>query len=89
MKKKNNMTVSDLKQIIADLPDDMAVIIPVILEDDCNTILGLRHVRTAGVLYAEWEEEYPRVLCLNASADGVDISTQVKSRDCVCEKVLF
>jgi hypothetical protein len=89
METKINMTVSDLKRIIADLPDDMAVIIPVILEEDCNTILGLRHVRTAGILYSEWEEEYPRVLCLNASAYGVDISTQVKSRDCICEKILF
>ena len=83
-----NMTVSDLKRIIESLPDDMPVIVPVILEDDANNILGFRYVRTAGILYDELADD-PRVLCLNAAAGGVDISTQIKSRDCICEKVLF
>ena len=83
-----NMTVSDLKQILSGLPEDMPIVIPVILEDDCNTILGLRYVRTAGVLYSEYETDQ-RVLGLNASANGVDIATQLGPRDCCCEKVLF
>lgn len=85
-----NMTVSDLSKILARLPKDMPVIIPVVLEDDVNNILAFRYVRTAGILFSEYEREGDqRVLCLNGAAHGVDISTQVKSRDCVCEKVLF
>ena len=37
-----NLTISELKKIVADLPDDMPVIIPVIDEDDCNQIFGFR-----------------------------------------------
>lgn len=83
-----NMTVSDLKRIIRKLPDDMPIIVPVISEYDCNNIFGFRHVRTAGILFDEYDDD-PRVLCLNASAYGVDISYQVKEKDIVCEKVLF
>ena len=84
-----NMTVPDLKRIIAKLPDNMPVIIPVISEDDCNDIFGFRHVRTAGILFDEYEDD-PRVLCLNAAAYGVDIEYQVKEKiDIICEKVLF
>ena len=85
-----NMSVSDLKKILSKLPGDMPVIIPVITEEDANHILAFRHVRTAGILCDEYEREgNRRVLCLNAAADGVDISTQTERRDVVCEKVLF
>lgn len=85
-----NMTVGDLKAILNELPGDMSIIIPVIDEDDANNIFAFRHVRTAGILYDEYEEKGDqRVLCLNAAADGADISTQIKSRDVICEKVLF
>lgn len=87
-----NMTVADLKGILTDLPDDMSIIIPVINEDDCNDIIAFRHVRTAGILFCEYEEKNEqRVLCLNAAEHGVDISTQIKSRnsDISCEKVMF
>ena len=84
-----NMTVSDLKRIIKKLPDDTPIIIPVISEDDCNHISGFRHVRTAGILLDEYEDD-PRVLCLNAAAYGVDISYQVREKeDIICEKILF
>lgn len=51
-----NMTVGDLKAILNELPGDMSIIIPVIDEDDANNIFAFRHVRTAGILYDEYEE---------------------------------
>ena len=87
MKLKSNMTISDLKRIINDLPDDMPVIIPVISEDNCDQIFGFRFVRTAGILYCEFEED-ERVLCLNA-ANECNIADQVRHRDVACECVLF
>ena len=62
-----NMRVKDLKNILTTLPDDMLIIIPVIDEDDANHIYGFRHVRTAGVLTCESEQDR-EVLCLNAAA---------------------
>lgn len=71
-----NMTVKDLKKILKTLPNDMAVIIPVITTDDANDILAFRFVRTAGILECPDEDPY-RVLCINAAADGADIGTQI------------
>lgn len=87
----NNMTVSQLKNIIADLPDDMSVIIPVIDEDDCNKIFGFRYVRTAGILIDIYAEKDDKVLCLNAAADEEDIADQVhfSGRSVAVEEVLF
>lgn len=86
-----NMNVSQLKNIIADLPDDMPVIIPVIDENDCNHIFGFRHVRTAGILGCQFEA-YPdkTVLCLNAANDQ-DIADQVhfSGRDVDVHEILF
>lgn len=85
-----HMTVSDLQRILSKLPKDIPVIVAVTSEDDCNDVKGFRYVRTAGILFSEYERDgEQRVLCLNSAQHGVDISTQVKSRDCVCEKVLF
>lgn len=89
-----NMTIGDLKDRIKDLPDDMSVIIPVITEDDVNRILAFRHVRTAGILKCEYEEENDKtVLCLNGATDDLDISSQVEQSHCdpsiECEQVLF
>ena len=85
-----NLTISELKKIVADLPDDMPVIIPVIDEDDCNQIFGFRFVRTAGLLSRE-SEKYDTVLCLNAAADDHDIADQVRFSgiDVSVEKILF
>ena len=85
-----NMRIKDLKHIIEQLPDDMAVIIPVIDEEDANHIYGFRHVRTAGVLISEGEKDQ-EVLCLNAAADEHDISDQVyfSGRDVGVKEVLF
>ena len=85
-----NMRVKDLKHILEQLPDDMAVIIPVIDEEDANHIYGFRHVRTAGVLVSEGERDR-EVLCLNASADMMDIADQVhlSGRDVGVKSVLF
>ena len=85
-----NMRVKDLKHILEQLPDDMAVIIPVIDEEDANHIYGFRHVRTAGVLISEGECDR-EVLCLNAAADGQDIADQVRlsGKDIGVKSVLF
>ena len=87
-----NLTVGELKSILNDLPDGMNVIIPVIDEDDANRIFGFRHVRTAGILSCEYEEK-KEVLCLNAAAYGVDISTQIEKSgidpSVICEKILY
>lgn len=84
-----NMKVSDLKKIIANLPDDMPVVIPVIDENDCNRLFGFRYVRTSGILSCE-DEEDKTVLCLNA-ANNQDIADQVhfSGRDCTVEKILY
>lgn len=84
-----NMTIAELKRMVADLSDDMAVIIPVIDEDDCNRIYGFRFVRTAGLLSSEGEE-CRTVLCLN-TANEEDIADQVhfSGKDVSVEKILF
>lgn len=84
-----NMTVSNLKSIIADLPDDMPVIIPVIDEEDCNRIFGFRHVRTAGILLDKGAKD-ERVLCLNA-ANKQNIADQVhfSGRGVGVEEILY
>lgn len=81
-----NMKVKNLKEIVNQLPDDMDVIIPVISEDDANCIWAFRHVRTAGVLESDGEQP---ALCLNAAADGLDISSQVKKSDVICTRLMF
>lgn len=88
--KYEDMRVKDLKHILEQLPDDMAVIIPVIDEEDANHIYGFRHVRTAGVLISEGEQDR-EVLCINAAADGQDIADQVyfSGRDVGVKSVLF
>ena len=85
-----NMRVKDLKHILGQLPDDMAVIIPVIDEEDANHIYGFRHVRTAGVLISEGEQDR-EVLCLNAAADMKDIADQVhlSGKDVDVKEILF
>lgn len=90
IKQCQNMRVKDLKCILEQLPDDIAVIIPVIDEEDANHIYGFRHVRTAGVLISEGEQDR-EVLCLNAAADEYDISDQVyfSGRDVDVKEVLF
>lgn len=84
-----NMTIKQLKRILRKLPNDMPVVIPVVLEDNVNSILGFRYVRTAGILRDDFERAEPRVLCLNGAAAGFDIATQVKNRDVACERVMF
>lgn len=85
-----NMRVKDLKRILEQLPDDMAVIIPAIDEEDANHIYGFRHVRTAGILISEGEQDR-EVLCLNAAADMMDIADQVhfSGRDVGVKEILF
>lgn len=84
------MRVKDLKHILERLPDDMAVIIPVIDEEDANHISGFRHVGTAGVLISEGEQDR-EALCLNSASDGQDIADQVyfSGRDVGVKNVLF
>lgn len=87
-----NMRVKDLKDILNKLPDDMAIVIPVIDEYDANKIFGFRYMRTAGILVCEGEKDR-EVLCLNAAADDQDIADQVsfsgKSNDIGVKDVLF
>ena len=87
-----NMTFENLKDIVRALeelntPDDTPVIIPVITEEDSNNILAFRHVRTAGILRSDYEQGV--AICFNSAADGLDISSQIKRRHTVCERVLF
>ncbi len=85
-----NMTVKELKEIVSQLPDDIPVIIPVICENDPNRIFGFRHIRTAGLLESTYENG--PALCLNASADGLDMESQIErysTRYISCKKVMF
>lgn len=85
-----NLTISELKKMVADLPDDMPVVIPVIDENNGNRIFGFRFVRTAGLLFCQ-AEEFQKVLCLNAASDEMDIADQVftSGRDVDATEVLF
>lgn len=85
-----NLTISELKKMVANLPDDIPVVIPVIDENNCNRIFGFRFVRTAGMLFCQ-DEEFQKVLCLNAAADEMNISEQVfiSGRDVDDVEVLF
>ena len=87
-----NMRIKDLKNIIADLPDDMLVIIPVVNEDNVNDILGFRRARTAGVLTCSGEKDR-EAFCINGSEPNrtYDIADQVYSsgKDVGVERVLF
>ena len=87
-----NMRIKDLKNIIADLPDDMLVIIPVVNEDNVNDILGFRIARTAGVLTCSGEKDR-EAFCING-AEPIriyDIADQVyySGKDVGVERVLF
>ena len=85
-----NMTVKDLKEILNECPDDMLVIIPVIDIDDSNDIQAFRYVTTVGILYDDYMPKIEqRVICLNSSEDGAVIVNQIRSRDVVCERVLY
>lgn len=70
----------------------MPVVIPVIDEDDVNHIYGFHYVRTAGELTCEYDRE-PKVLCLNAAADGQDIADQIyfsgKGENIGIKKIFF
>lgn len=84
------MTVSELKSVLNDLPDDMLVVIPVVDEEDVNHIFGFRKVRTAGILRCE-TEECSEVICLNGAANGMDILDQIhySGRDVSVTKLLY
>ena len=87
-----NMRITDLKNIISDLPDDMLVIIPVVDEDNVNDILGFRIARTAGVLTCSGEKDR-EAFCINGAEPTrtYDIADQVYSsgKDVGVERVLF
>lgn len=88
--KRTNMTVGQLKNVLSLLPNHMDVVIPAIDPLDANKFDGFRHVRTAGVL--SFEHERDEVLCLNTSADGLDISGQIKYNKLsytTCKRVMF
>lgn len=71
-----NWRVKDLKEILAKVPDETLLVMPVVDEEDVNHILGFRMIRTAGLLVCEGEED--RIaFCMNGSADGECIADQV------------
>lgn len=84
-----NITIAKLKSIIANLPDNMPVIIPVTDERNCNLILGFRFARTAGILSCEYENP-KEVFCINTS-DDQDIAEQVyfSGKDAIVNQILF
>lgn len=87
-----NLTVGVLKEIIKDIPDDMAIVIPVIDEDDADILRGFRLARTAGILKCVYEKNNT-VLCLNTVLNCNDISDQIKNakafNDIKVSKILF
>ena len=86
------MRVGELKEILKNLPDDMLIVIPVVDEDNVNSIYGFRKVRTAGILTCEYEcEDEREVFCLNGTMDGMDLADQVyfSGRDVDVTKVLY
>lgn len=84
-----NMTVKELKQIVARLPDNIPVIIPVIAENDANYILGFKHVRTAGLLETRYEDG--PALRINSSENGLDMESQIQRYNggVTCTRVMF
>ncbi len=85
-----NLTVGHLKECLKNLPDDMEVVIPISKEDDPDSILGFRHVRTMGVISSKYEEG--NVLCINTSGDGLDIFGQLQGNhvtDAECEMLVM
>ena len=87
-----NITVKYLKEVLNECPDDMLVVMPVIEEEDNNHIIAFRFIRTAGILRDDYaSEDEKRVLCINTSAYGADIYSQVEKsgREVTCEKVLY
>lgn len=85
-----NLTVGHLKECIENLPDDMDVVIPISKEDDPDSILGFRHVRTMGILSSKYEKD--KVLCINTSGSGLDIFGQLQGNhvtDAECETLVM
>ena len=84
---KNNLTVKELKGYLDSLADDMPVIIPCTNNNDCDYSMGFRYVRTVGILSCPEEEQ--AALCLNASKEDSDISSQLARYDSniTCEKL--
>ena len=81
------MTVSDLKRILEDLPDDMPVVIPARVDENYNILTNCVAVGTAGVLRSPYEAT--KVLCLNAIASRVDTIASQINDTIECESVLF
>lgn len=70
------LTVLDLKEAIKDLPDDMAVVLPNVLEDDKDRITGFKYLTTMGTISCPYEPQ--KALCLSSSDYGLDISGQIE-----------
>ena len=66
-----NLTVRDLKECLKDLPDDMDVIVTVAPENEPNSVLGFKYVRTIGTLVNPYEAK--PALCLAPTTDGLDM----------------
>lgn len=70
------LTVLALKEALKDLPDDMAVVLPNVLEDDKDIITGFKYLTTMGIISNVYEPE--KALCLSSSDYGLDISGQIE-----------
>lgn len=84
------MKVSHLKKILADLPDDMPVVIPNHPDDNYNIVTNCVAVGTAGILSSPYEET--KVLCLNVrpnKAGAIGTIADQLNDTIKCEKILF
>lgn len=81
------MTVADLKRILENLSDEMAVVIPNRVDENYNILTNCVAVGTAGVLSSPYEAA--RVLCLNAIMGNADTIVDQINDTMVCESVLF
>ena len=83
----NNMKIKDLKKAIANLPDDMDVIIPAYEEGFENLPYGYRLVRLAGVL-ENCANDRAFVL-QTARDDSITLKDTISRADAICIEELY
>ena len=84
----NNMKIKDLKKAIANLPDDMDVIIPAYEAGFENLPYGYRLVRLAGVL-ENCANDRAFVLQTAARDDSITLKDTISRADAICIEELY
>ena len=83
----NNMKIKDLKKAIANLPDDMDVIIPVYEGDYEDCPCGYRLVRLAGVVENCVDEK--AFVLQTAQNDSITLKDTLSIADAICIEELY